>query len=702
MSKLLTCPGTWPVLALTALVTVGCAGGATRVPFQVGGQDNQTVALEQIRARLAGAGNDGGAGHAVSISAAPHTLEAHDLGSGKTLWATPVTPSSRPLIAGRLVALHQTGEVVVRRLSDGATVHRIPDRGMFLAGAAGQGEVSAIVLSSGGSHRARSRLVILRGDAVVQDSQPVAALGLPAVADRMIFVPWNNQYLSVLSAQGKEIARIRIKGDVIGEAVVRDGALFFGNRGLSVLSGGAPLPTTDSAEPWVPGLGRLPGNPPFLRRATKRPPPFDSSANGVGLVWRPTLLQGRPALTDDQATAVFYRHLIALRPSSGAPIWAYTHASDLVGAHAVKGGIWIADRRGTVSFVANGGQASPRLTMKSKPVAVSFATDAAPAAISKAPEVDVVTQLSGLASTRDTRLLPSARLAARLLTVVPDARATGALIDLCHNSALPPQVRAQGCEGIAERRNGSQAIQAALERSANFLKDHAPPPVTSLSRAAAGMELRAALPALLNLLQDPATADLHLPALLASLAKLGDTGTAPPVDAFVRRYHAEGGGAELIAALVQATNVVAALDPDRGASLRAMLESDPMTDGRLVEALAKRASADAGPVPDGTAASAPEAQYDSEGDTLPRRLTPQHIESTLDAVMQDLRACLNADPGHSVTARITMLVSADGGVKLVQTLPKRLGPCMVPLLEGAQFPETLSVRDQTLTVTVNR
>src|SRR5690606_24625653 len=109
--------------------------------------------------------------------------------------------------------------VVARDLRTGAERFRTDDEAMHLIGADGEGNLGAIVLSTGGGVGAHSRLLVTRAGDIDWDAEVDYALGKPAVRAGMVFLPWSNQNVSVVDAgSGRELARLRVADEVVAEA----------------------------------------------------------------------------------------------------------------------------------------------------------------------------------------------------------------------------------------------------------------------------------------------------------------------------------------------------------------------------------------------------------------------------------------------------------------------------------------------------
>ncbi|MBX3272188.1 MAG: PQQ-binding-like beta-propeller repeat protein [Sandaracinaceae bacterium] len=563
------------VHALGALsLLCACGGGASG--FAPIYPDNEPSHVEEVVRRLRAAAP--APGDPVVVGLAEGQLYAYDLRAGRERWRQPVAePRGAPLLAGALVILHEGDRVVARRLADGRRAFDVGDERYHLVGAAGEGATAAFVLSTTGGVGARSRLFVVSGEAIAHRVALEGLIGAPAVAAGMVFVAWGNQNVSVLdAASGAELARLRTRAGVVAGARVEGGELFFGQAGLGRLGAGLRGDTAEQAG-WVqPRLPTLPGAPALLRNAYEPPPAPASATHRIAIVWAGERGDGPVRFVDDTLYLTFYRLVFGLDPSDLSVRWVQQIDADAVGGAARAGGVVVADAAGGLTYLAasNGRVQWTASTGATPSVAAIRLGDFAP---SGAPGPDpgfLAEQLLAAAQNPDARLVPGRAFAVRALAAQPDPAVTGHLVVLCDDRTLPAALRDAGCEALATRTTGNDAVVRALARRASFLEDTTPPPVGPLASAAARMSERRAVPLLVAHLRDADTPLADLPALAAALAALGDRAAVQPLRDYLWLYHADGDEPALVAALGAVARALVALDGPPGLeAVRELLEA---------------------------------------------------------------------------------------------------------------------------------
>jgi hypothetical protein len=702
---------TW-LLALTlgSASAGGCAGSAPfSASFPNGGER-----VDQALARANAAPHGPASAVVVGVADAPRSLFAYDLSARRMLFRVPAEAHGVPSIAGELVVASETTKVTVRRLRDGVLVQEFPLDGMHLIGADGDGTLSAIVLSTGGTMNVRSRLLLLSGERVSADRSVTRGLGAPAVRGGVAFVPHQRVHVSLVDARGEELARVRIREDVASRAFVHGGQVYFGQRGFYRLDGELDRGIQGGAHYWKLDLKtKLPGAPPLLADSTVAPAPIESALHRVALGFAPAMAEsGQLALQDDTLYLAFYKQLFALSPDGTVARWVYETASDVVGVHAVAGGLLAVESSGLLTAIDAQGRAAFSAELGLQPIAAKVRAERIALATQDAEPAPLTTQLERAAQNPDTRLVPARAFAAQLLGGVESDDAARVLIALCDAENAPGRVREQACTTLSQRRYVSDAVLAALRVRANFLEGRRAPPLTPLARAALQAGDRRAAPELLAHLADPATPSEDLPALLRAVAGLGDASSAESVSAFVRLYHADAGDEQLEETLTVAMEALIKLDAGRARGVLEPLANDQFA--RVgVRTAAQRKLDELGPAapeegselaseaaghPDASPAAVPVAVESGP----PAHLTTQHLDDALSAVRPKLSRCVREAPEHPASARLVLVIGGEGEVLDVRALPESVKGCVDPLVRSAQFPATKYGRRAVMSYSVSR
>jgi hypothetical protein len=694
----------WVLLAALS----GCASHAAfDSTFPVGRQDH----LNAVVSRLAGAARPPQTPVVVGVSGSEGPARgvfAYDLAAQKLSFSTPAPVDGLPIAASNYVVVPEGDTVRVRALATGSVVHELDADGMHLIGADGDGDITAVVLSTGGSYGARSLLVIMRGGAIVQRMRIERPLGAPAVLGGLVFVPHSRVHLSVITPEGDEMLRLAVRDDVASEAMTDGKHVFFGLAGLYLLDGRTQNGVKGGAQYFAtPPANRrkLPGGPSFLRDTADKPPAVDSAVHRIALSFAPESSGGDVGLADHALYLSFYRLLFALTDSADNARWVRSTPSDVVGVQGFAGGVAAVEENGTVSAFDAEGRVLFSHPMGVMPVIANIRTEGLSASGGGEPPEPLIKQLVAAALHTDTRLVPAGELAVRLLGAMPEAEATETLITICGQSDAPRRLRDGACEALGTRTQGNDAILAALAKRSDFLADLTAPPLAPLAKAAAAAHEARATPLLLDHLEDPATPSDDLPAIAAALAKLADAAAAPRVERFLRLYHADAADPGLSEALVSCATLLARLKREAAQSVLEGIANDPRTEHTLREAVGKQVlvmgAANASPAAsagEGKPGAAQAASSEPKGP--PSHLTQEDLTQALAPVQAQVTQCVRNDPAHPINARLTVVVEA-GKVSSVQTLPISLQPCVEPLVKRISLPATRLAKRETLHHTIS-
>ena len=548
--------------------------------------------LEAITAELEAAAPREEGAVVVGVSPAPVRLWAWDARTGSVRWAVEAAPEVAPRVAGDVVVSQEAGSLVVRRLADGGVAARVETDGLTLRGADGEGGLSVLTLSTGGGVGARSRVVLLRNGAVAWSLAVDQAVGEPALHGGIVALPWAQQNLSLLdAATGRERARIHFGRGVVGHARAVGGRILFGQRGLAALDAslaldaalardaGGPADGASAAETsWLmPGTDALPGSPALFRDGYQPPPSASSAAHHVQLAWAGAREGRGPRLDGDTMYLVFYRALFALEPSGARARWVATLPADVVGAAVTADTVVVLDEAGALHALSReDGRTVGHADVGLGATWASLDGVTLPA-LAPTETTSLGDQLLAATQDTDARLVPARAFAARLLAASPAPDVTARVLALCEDRALPPALRAAGCEALSQRRNGLEHALTALGRHAGHLTGTTAPPVGPLAQAVAAAGLRAAVPALIAHLRDPATPTADLVPLAAALGALGEPAAVEPLEAFVRLHHAESPEGPLADALTACMAALVLLEGPSAHTLLTEIAGSPMT-----------------------------------------------------------------------------------------------------------------------------
>ena len=698
------------ILAALAVAVLPACGGGSSAAFSLTYPDNRAEDLDAVLSAISTAPPR--QDPAVIVGAATDQVFAFDLRAGRLLWRHPAHPRSMPQLAGDAVVIHDEGGVVVRDLQSGAVRLTYDDEAMHLIGADGSGGVGAFVLSTGGGVGAHSRLVVLRDGSLDWDVAVDQALGVPAVLAGMVFVPWNNQNLSILdAASGREVARVRIPDSVIGTAFVRDNVVYVGQDAVYRI--GPELARGGPGARFAPAPAELPGQPAFLVNAFQPPPTANSAVHSVRLVFCPAPEGPDLGLTDGHLYLAFYKLIFALDPSGEDVAWIYLHPRDIVGALAQPGGLWLVDDSGGVVFVG----AQDGLVRFSGSIGVTptsalvRAGDFDPSGQPQGASRPVIEQLLAAAQGTDARLVPARTLAITMLARHGEPEVTGHVITLCDDGSLAPMVRSAACESLAGRSSGAEQVMAALERHAAFLEGTRAPPVGALADAAARMGDTRVVPLLIAHLRDPETPSEDLPAVFAALKALGDANAAASIRDFLRLYHADDMDENTRTTLVAAIDALVSLTGPVARETLDEIATDPLAivpvrvKAREAIAALDRQAAEAQQAEEqaGAEVEPPPEEVEPPAEAPPPdRITPAIMDGILGPIRRELTQCLQSSEGRPRSARIVMRVDGSGGIEQLAITPESVQGCLEPLIRARTYPANPRHQRQQIIHTLRR
>jgi hypothetical protein len=691
-------------LALVGTLLALGSGCASRAAFDTSFPPNRSRDLDGVLARIAGAPRPNQTPVVVGVSDAPRSLFAFDLAAQRLLFSTPSDVRGVPVAAGPFVVAPEGERLRVRELQTGQVVEDIDANGMHFVGADGDGSVTAVVLSSGGSYGSRSLLLLLRGRDVSKKLWVNTALGIPAVLGGVAFVPHSRVHLSAISPEGEELMRLTVRDDVASEALTDGRQVYFGLAGVYRLDNATPKGVKGGAAYFQPDVlqrRKLPGAPEFLRDTSEPPPPVDSAVHRIQLSYWPRSSSEGVGAANQALYLSFYRLVFALNEALDRAHWVRSTSSDIVGVGAHTGGLVVVEERGTVSAFDASGSAVLEAELGLRPIVASVRAEGLGLRAGGSPLPPLVEQLGAAILHDDTRLVPAGELAIRLMAALEDPEVTGTFVSICSSREAARRVRDSACAELAKRTQGGDSVLTALSQINDYLADTHTPPLVPLAKAAASAKQTQAAPLLLAHLEDPSTDADDLPALVRALGALEEPSVKDPLTRFVRLYHADAFQPGLEEALVAAVPLLTKLDAAGVSALLNSLLADPRTNpalrgaaqkqlNELAQAAEQKAATEAGAAP-----ATAEAGAAAKGPPL--RLGTEHLTQALAPLRPAIAQCLRNDPARPRQGRLTVVVDgATGKVTAVETLPTSLKGCVEPIVRGATFPITTQGKRETL------
>ena len=541
-------------LVALGLVLGGCGAAIDAPPFRRLYPENRLGAVESVMARI-GRPEQGHPTNATSrplvVVATATTVVAYDVEARRPLWTADVDTRSRPTIAGEVVVVAAERDVVALDARDGHERWRVPVEENFL-GAASSAERAFVVFGASrvrdGDRTAGALLCLdLANGEEIWRVDADRLLGAPAVAGDLVFVPWGGSYLSAFAtANGGETMRLRSDDDRVTWVEARPEGVFYGsNDGVYRLTFRAAAGTRDGQTRFtLPQPIPLPTPVPTGRDA------FSAAGaqpvDGLRLYWQPGTsdLADLP-LVSESVYLVTPRAAFGLGHEDGFVRFARILDHPPVAGAATATGLLLVDARGVLVLLPeNDGTPQELGTVAPAPVlAASFDLGAfAPAASpSGEPPVPLRTQLQAVAADADATLddLSFRRWAVDVLATLEDPIATADLVALTSRADLPASIHAAALRGLRNRATGTEPLLEELRKRSDWIAGTEAGPVAALAHALAQAHEVAAVPLLLEHLDDPASDDARLAAVAGALGALGDEAAIEPLFTFLQRYHAD-------------------------------------------------------------------------------------------------------------------------------------------------------------------
>src|SRR5580692_8758386 len=210
-----------------AVAFSGCGGGQTHLDlFSTNWSDDGGKSIEAVRQRIGTAQAATGTDVVVGVTEHFDAILGLPLGTGAP-WKFAHALSSRPLIATGVVVATGGGELFALDAATGQKLWARPTGGLELHGVGDDRAVTVVTMASPAG-KGSTLLAITRDGSVVRQIETDQDLGTPGVLARLAFVPWGNQYVSVLDlADGGEVARVVLR-EVTSRAWTTGGSLYFG------------------------------------------------------------------------------------------------------------------------------------------------------------------------------------------------------------------------------------------------------------------------------------------------------------------------------------------------------------------------------------------------------------------------------------------------------------------------------------------
>lgn len=540
---------TWIVGALAAIAA--CGGGQTRSSlFSTNWEDDGGASIGRVWQRVGSVPIPESADVVVGVTGNNDKLIGAPIGGGsKWTFAHPL--DARPVVTGNVVVGSGGDEAFALDAKNGSVLWRRPTGGIPLLGAGDDGTVTVVTFRKAGAV-GNVLLAVAHDGEVVRQIETDKPLGAPAVLGRLAFVPWADQYVSVIDlANGDEAARVTLR-EQTSRAWTQGGSLWFGEVGYIRFDEHIKDASKGKATTVTLPARELPGSPKLMPSGDKALSPVADATDKVHIYARPHGTDSGAAIEDDRWYATYFRVAMGFGAGKGKLAWAHLHGSDFIGGAAAAGGVVLCDEQGkVVELDAKTGGMVGEMDLGEPVKACVVNADARRVNGTPTDAMPLAQQLAAVVRADDPQIVVAQKLLLRELATTEDELATKTLVDVASDTRTSPDLLVDARTALANRRNGAAYMEAALARHYDFLKDVLrAPPVGPIAQALGAMKEKAAAPLLASHLLDPADTDDDVRQAAAALAVVAGPSELPTLRQFFGMYRASASDDDVAAALV--------------------------------------------------------------------------------------------------------------------------------------------------------
>jgi outer membrane protein assembly factor BamB len=542
--------GRWWTRAALGCTVAACGGGQSHVAlFSTNWEDDGGASIGRVWERLGSTPVPESADVVVGVAGHSDKLVGAPLGGGsKWTFAHPL--DTRPVVTGGVVVGSGGDEAFALDAKTGSVLWRRPTGGLPLVGAGDDGTITLAAFRKAGG--AGSVLLAVGHDGqIVRQLETEKAVGTPAVLGHVAFVPWSGQYVTVIDlTTGDEVARVTLR-DQTTRAWTQGGSLWFGEVGYTRFDEHVREASRGKATHVSLPAREIPGSPPPMLPGDKPRHPTADAQDKVRLYARPQGTASGAVVQDDRWYATYFRLVLGFDAAKGKLGWVHLHKADFLGGAAAAGGLVLCDDQGKViELDAKTGGATAEIDLGEPVQACIVNVDARH--VNASPDAKpLAQQLSEAVRAEDPQLVIAQKLLLRELAGMEDESATGTLVDLASDPRTSPDLLVEARRALANRRNGATAMETALGRHYDFLKDVLrPPPVGPIAQALGAMKQKDAAGLLATHLLDPADTDDDVKEAAAALAVVAGPPQLPSLREFFGLYRASAPNDDVAQAVV--------------------------------------------------------------------------------------------------------------------------------------------------------
>jgi len=573
------------LVSLVASFSWACGGGQTHPNmFATDWEDDGGKSISAVLARIGATKPPAGADVAVGVAGNSDKVVGVPLAGGNP-WTFAHSVDVRPTIAGSVVVAEGGGELFALDAASGKKLWARQVGPQTMRGAGDDGKITVVSLDSGG--RGSVLLAIDREGNVARQIETDKALGVPAILGGFAFVPWSNQYVSVVDlTNGEEAGRVLLRGKV-SHAFAASGSLFFGENEIFRFDDKIKNASRNQATRLALPQRELPGTPSLMA-------PGEDKLGPVAMALDKTRMYAHPNGADpigfdaSRFYGTYFRMAMAFDSGTTKLAWVYNSPVDIVGGAAGPSTFVACDESGKVVVLDAATGGVERELSLGGPIKSCTVQDDGLTASTPQPPPPLSQQISAALLNRDSEMVTGQRLLLRELATLEDETVTKTLVELASNPLTAPLLIADSRTALAARRTGANHMLAALAKHYDFLHDVLlSPPVGPMAQALAAMKEKSAAPLLASHLLDPADTDEDVKQAAAALVDLGGPAELPALKQFFKLYRAYPDSEGVAAAVVSSGQALLAFGGPEGRKIVDAAITDPLT----VDALKSRLKA---------------------------------------------------------------------------------------------------------------